>query len=164
MSSASELDSVDVSLPFIWCTNQMTFRNINIGKTSKYCSSYSWVSWLSISNDPSLTVWNSNNLPSTLCFTIKNHLVTIQTSKYYLPTRLENNLHVCVYACAHMGVHVCIHRVIEREKETFNILGSLHGPRSDLRHPPCSAHVQLPPRNSGNSLEKPEKPLLRIQR
>lgn len=37
---------------------------------------------------------------------------------------------------------------------TFNISGFFHGPLSDLRQPPSSAHEQVPPRNSGNSLYK----------
>lgn len=38
--------------------------------------------------------------------------------------------------------------------KTFNICGSCHGPLSDLIQPPSSAQVQVPPKNSGNSLEQ----------
>lgn len=41
---------------------------------------------------------------------------------------------------------------LENKKRTLSISGSFHGPLSDLRHPPASAHVQVPPRKSGNSL------------
>ena len=35
---------------------------------------------------------------------------------------------------------------------TLNISGFFQGPLSDLRQPPWSSQVQVPPRNSGNSL------------
>jgi len=37
---------------------------------------------------------------------------------------------------------------------TFNISGSVHGPLSERKQPPLSAQVQVPPKNSGNSLPK----------
>lgn len=40
---------------------------------------------------------------------------------------------------------------------TFNISGFFQGPLSERRQPPRSAQVQLPPRNSGNSLQNWQK-------
>lgn len=38
---------------------------------------------------------------------------------------------------------------------TFSISGFFHGPLSERRQPPWSAHVHVPPKNSGNWLNRP---------
>lgn len=46
---------------------------------------------------------------------------------------------------------------------TLRISGSFHGPLSERIHPPSSAHLHLPPKNSGNSLTKKTQWKLRLK-
>jgi len=43
---------------------------------------------------------------------------------------------------------------------TLKISGSFHGPLSERMQPPLSTQVQVPPRNSGNSLMQQNKQII----
>ena len=47
---------------------------------------------------------------------------------------------------------------------TLKISGSFHGPLSERMQPPLSAQVQVPPRNSGNSLMNKTNKLFQVQK